>query len=768
MHRPAEASLSPEALLTHADFVRAIARSLLADDAAADDVVQDTMIAAMQRPPRVLGGLRGWLSTVARNFARQERRAAVRRTRRERAAAGTTTAPSAAEVHEREALRARVVCAVLALPDPYREVVLLRFYDERSPRAIAAALALPVETVRTRLKRGLERLRADLRTDPRSATGPSGALLALAAPAGLSPATATALFAVIGMRGVALAFAAAMLIVGALVWQRGSSAPSPQQGGPGPAIADAAREPTPIERQQVGATTSPARVLAGRVERPDGRPLLGPALLYVSPDGPAPGGVRPMNLAAATALRRADGASAVRFSEPGGAFRIDLGHRERAWVEVLAAGTDLPPAGAWFDAPDEGIVLRLLRAPTAAVRIRAEAFGSAVRGFAVGVHRADGHVVHGGETTDELLELQLPLTTAADGDEFELRGEAPGLGSTTTRVRLITGETQAVVLRFAAPHEVQGIVVDEHGLPVADALVYFGTFERLRGDEPFKPFRPARVLDGVRTDAAGHYALSGAGTRISVFHSGWTPTTVARTDAARVVLRPLGAIVGRLVDPAGRPRAGVSIALDREHPVVTDADGGFRFDGVFAGVRGLCLPERRYVGVAVRSGETAEVEIGRDLVGVRIRLLGVERAASITRGVALVGVGPITAVAIAEIDAGVIALPEVRPGRYWLIANGTPLATVELAVPDVEVLVEVGTATLTVRGEPGARVVVVPAGADELLRTIAARPSPTGLGADGTARFAALPPGDYEVVDAASGRVRPVQVTAPATALLLQ
>ena len=80
-------ALNPESLLAHADFVRALARSLVLDEHRADDVVQETWLAALQRPPGFGGNLRSWLGTVVRNFAFMARRSDQRRMRRERAAA---------------------------------------------------------------------------------------------------------------------------------------------------------------------------------------------------------------------------------------------------------------------------------------------------------------------------------------------------------------------------------------------------------------------------------------------------------------------------------------------------------------------------------------------------------------------------------------------------------------------------------------------------------------------------------------------------------
>jgi RNA polymerase sigma-70 factor (ECF subfamily) len=51
---------------------------------------------------------------------------------------------------------------VLALPEPYRAVVLLRYMEELSYEAIAEALEIPLGTVKTLLHRARHRLRAAL------------------------------------------------------------------------------------------------------------------------------------------------------------------------------------------------------------------------------------------------------------------------------------------------------------------------------------------------------------------------------------------------------------------------------------------------------------------------------------------------------------------------------------------------------------------------------------------------------------------------------
>ena len=153
-----------DALLIHGPFLRRLARSLIVDEAAADDVVQQTWLRALQRAPRDAVNLRAWLTVVMRNLAFERGRREGRQRGWEQQAALAEATPSTADIVEREALRRQVVEALLTLDEPYREVLLLRFYEELPPRAIAARLKLPVETVRTRIKRGLSRLSAALDT----------------------------------------------------------------------------------------------------------------------------------------------------------------------------------------------------------------------------------------------------------------------------------------------------------------------------------------------------------------------------------------------------------------------------------------------------------------------------------------------------------------------------------------------------------------------------------------------------------------------------
>jgi RNA polymerase sigma-70 factor (ECF subfamily) len=158
-----ESHLTAEQLLQHAGWMKALALKLVADGSRADDAVQQTLLRAMERPRRPPRSLLPWLATVLRNFIRQSHREEHRRRRREAQAARPESISSTPEkVLERVELHAQIVGAVLKLSEPYRSTVLLHFFEEMSLGEIAREQGVPLNTVKTRLRRALDQLRVCL------------------------------------------------------------------------------------------------------------------------------------------------------------------------------------------------------------------------------------------------------------------------------------------------------------------------------------------------------------------------------------------------------------------------------------------------------------------------------------------------------------------------------------------------------------------------------------------------------------------------------
>ena len=158
--------LEAEDLNAHRDALRALARALVGDEHLAEDVVQDAFVAALGQPPRSVQALKAWLAEVVRNGARKAGRREAERPAREARAWEERGAPESS-AGEQEAQRAfdahlEVSRALRALPEPYRTALYLRFFRDLGPGDLAAQLEVSRETVKTRLRRGLDLLRADL------------------------------------------------------------------------------------------------------------------------------------------------------------------------------------------------------------------------------------------------------------------------------------------------------------------------------------------------------------------------------------------------------------------------------------------------------------------------------------------------------------------------------------------------------------------------------------------------------------------------------
>jgi RNA polymerase sigma-70 factor (ECF subfamily) len=159
-----------------ASIVRACHR-VLGDLHEAEDAAQEAFVTAYRSLAtwRGDGPFGAWLTRIAIRIALRQagRRRSVRwldpaagadradpttqASRAQALAASTRTDPAmlALRAEREEALRA----AVSVLPEPYRETVTLRFFGELSLDEIARQTERPLPTVKTHLRRGLQRLR---------------------------------------------------------------------------------------------------------------------------------------------------------------------------------------------------------------------------------------------------------------------------------------------------------------------------------------------------------------------------------------------------------------------------------------------------------------------------------------------------------------------------------------------------------------------------------------------------------------------------------
>lgn len=288
---------------TDLTWLARLARALLRESHAADDLVQDTVIAALESSPVPAPARRTWLAAVARRLAARRVRSESRRARREAAVAKHRDLPAAADLAARAEVAEQLAKAARSLPEPYRQTILLRFLEGHSPREIAVMVGRPTDTVRQRVRQGLQLLRDDLsRGSNRDWSSFSLLLLPLATPrkGAVVAASMTAPFTTwIAMKMKLLAL---VVVVGSLVgggaWWLGSDtrqARTPDRtpatvalaGEPGATQSSVATssKPSPLIRVPVEEPTAPAipgNSLFGLVQNEAGAPVQGATVFLIA------------------------------------------------------------------------------------------------------------------------------------------------------------------------------------------------------------------------------------------------------------------------------------------------------------------------------------------------------------------------------------------------------------------------------------------------------------------------------------------------------
>ena len=127
------------------------------DRAVAEDVVQASFLrlASQPQPPT---NVKAWLFTAVRNAAISEHRQRQRRSRREQAV--SLDRPDWFESNAGDLIDAKTAQEALArLPEPQREIILLRIWGGLSLPEAADVLGEPVSTLFSRYRAGLATLR---------------------------------------------------------------------------------------------------------------------------------------------------------------------------------------------------------------------------------------------------------------------------------------------------------------------------------------------------------------------------------------------------------------------------------------------------------------------------------------------------------------------------------------------------------------------------------------------------------------------------------
>jgi RNA polymerase sigma-70 factor (ECF subfamily) len=452
------ANVQLDQLTAEMAWIRRLAMALVKDASAADDVAQDTFIAAAGHVPDDRP-LRPWLSRVVLNVVRMRGRSAKRREAREAATAVPDSVPTATELIDRVELQRMVAGEVLALAEPYRSTVLLHYFEGLSSAEIARRLDLPDGTVRRRLKVALDELRARLakRDEKRS-------WLAVLAPLVHAPSSSVQLAGGLTMKKLLLGFVALALLIGGLWLWKGRGAddadpPGGTAGGGGSTVA-LANGKRPDFTSQADPTTlpwliqrgAPARRIAGHVMF-RGKPVVGAIVRLGNAFTDRP---------PTRAQNRISHELATTKSGPDGAF--DFGEQAPASFVVSAESEGKTPASVSIITADptaraDQIMLELGGCSS-------RLFGSVVDSSGGGVGKARLRVAGLGgadASTSGEYSLCVPM-----GDS-RVRIEADGYGAVDVPIHLV-GELRHD-FELVPESVLVGTVVDETRKPVPYARV---------------------------------------------------------------------------------------------------------------------------------------------------------------------------------------------------------------------------------------------------------------------------------------------------------
>jgi RNA polymerase sigma-70 factor (ECF subfamily) len=161
-------------VLPHLEEAYTLARWITRNRGDADDVVQEAAVRAFRAIRSFSGGnARAWVLTIVRNTAytwlRKNRSPVLVQVEdfeaieHSQAPAGNpeVETPESLLIAENDAVR--LEAAISALPDPFRETLIMRDVQGLDYREIASITGVPIGTVMSRLARGRSRLIKDLR-----------------------------------------------------------------------------------------------------------------------------------------------------------------------------------------------------------------------------------------------------------------------------------------------------------------------------------------------------------------------------------------------------------------------------------------------------------------------------------------------------------------------------------------------------------------------------------------------------------------------------
>jgi RNA polymerase sigma factor (sigma-70 family) len=580
---PSRSSIDHDLLLAQSSWVEALARTLIRDPFGAEDVFQETMLAALEAPPRNASDvkrLRAWLGRVTFNLAHLSLRRSGRRRAREEDAAKSGVLDSTADQVARRAIFAEVSDSVRSLEEPYRSAVLKRYFEGKSTVQIARETSTSDNAVRKRLWRARAKLRGTLdrrhNGDRLAWFGALAPLIGIELPIGLAPAapiTSTATGSVSLASACKSIAASPLLWAGALV----SAAllattlrPTPVHLARGDSV-----DLAPIERAVVegGTLRSANRQLVGALG--DSRRL---------PDVP----VSPET------------------------EKLERDDREET-AEPLSEGPTAMPV--------RGRVVDLDGSPLSGLRIAIE-----------GSEQPLGWSAIDGSFEVELSSLGHTLTASSE-EHAPLRNSLVEEGNANAEHLLVAGRTI----------DIAGLVIDEQGGPLPGATLEVAITEAQYRNIESPLQLSSSVERTTATDEAGGFELARAicadGIFLRATHEGFEATSceMPRESTAGLLLtlhrspEIAARLEGVVYHESGEPAAKAHVQLGDDE-TWTDGKGHFAFstgdvspdDDLLAFKKGYVPARIPDIGARIRSGHLPQRQLGMELVlgGIALEISG--------------------------------------------------------------------------------------------------------------------------------------------------